>query len=138
MPCYYGEKGLHSLLAECHILICLLPLTEQTRNLINRDLLDRLPQNASLINFARGDILVMNDLLEKLQRNELYHAVLDVFKHEPLRQDSTLWHHPKITVLPHIAAATNQQTAVKIVADNLRAYRNNGTPESLVNLDKGY
>ncbi len=138
VQCYWGKQGLDKLLAKCHILVCLLPLTEQTRDMLNRDLFDRLPQNASLINFARGDLLVMNDLLEKLAQGALYHAVLDVFRNEPLNQDSTLWHNSKITVLPHIAAASNQQTAVKIVATNLQAYRNDGVPEAVVNLDKGY
>lgn len=138
VQCFSGQEGLDNLLADCQILVCLLPLTEQTRDMLNRDLFDRLPQNASLINFARGDLLVIDDLLEKLAQDALYHAVLDVFRNEPLNQDSTLWHHSKITILPHIAAATNQQTAVEIVATNLQAYRSNGAAEAAVDLDKGY
>jgi glyoxylate/hydroxypyruvate reductase A len=138
VQCCSGQKGLDSLLANCQILVCLLPLTEQTRDMLNRDLFDRLPHNASLINFARGDLLVMEDLLEKLKQDALYHAVLDVYRIEPLNRDSTLWYHPKITVLPHISASTNPQTAVKIVAANLQVYRNDGKPDSIVDLDKGY
>ncbi len=136
--CYSGPEGLNELLGRCHILVCLLPLTEQTRGLLNRDLFDRVSNSASIINFSRGALLVEDDLIAKLDSNELYHAVLDVFAHEPLDEESELWGHSKISVLPHIAATTDAESASKVVATNVSYYRDHGVPETSVDLDRAY
>lgn len=138
IPTFHGEEGLTELLKGSHILICLLPLTEATRGLINAERLSYLPAGAALINFARGPIVDTNDLINALDRGHLRHAVLDVFDQEPLPPESALWQHPNITVLPHISAPTNPDTAAAIVASNIRRYREHGEMPVTVDLSRGY
>jgi len=135
---FSGQDGLVEMLKTTNILVCLLPLTKETQGVINHNLLAHLPKGASLINFARGGLIVTDDLMNLLDKNELYHAVLDVFEREPLDSTSTLWSNQKITILPHIAATTNIETATKIVAQNILNYRQTGKIDSDVDLKKGY
>ena len=135
---FCGEQGLAQMLKDCQILVCLLPLTDQTRQIINKDLLAQLPKDASVINFARGPLVSVKDLLQALDEGSLYHAVLDVFNQEPLEPESKLWGHPGVTVLPHITAATHPGSAIKTVAKNILDYRNNGRLDSYVDVNRGY
>jgi len=135
---YCDESGLTEMLAKCDIVICLLPLTRQTKHLLNTQRLAVLPKGASVINFARGGIINSDDLLKLLDSGHLNHAVLDVFEHEPLEQSSDFWQHNKITVLPHISAPTIPGTACKIVAQNINRYFESGTIPKTVNMKQGY
>ncbi len=135
---YAGDAGLKTMLARCHILIALLPLTAQTKGLLNERTLQYLPKDASIINFARGPILVDSDLIKMLDCAHLNHAVLDVFDVEPLPKNHPFWAHPNITVLPHISAPTNINTASKIVAGNINMYIKHGNIPSSVNRTQGY
>ncbi|MEH6445565.1 MAG: glyoxylate/hydroxypyruvate reductase A [Oceanospirillaceae bacterium] len=135
---YQGSSALPEMLAQTDILICLLPLTEQTTGLINRALLQHLPKGAKLINFGRGGIVNHQDLIECLDEEQIGHAVLDVFEQEPLSASSPLWEHQKISVLPHISAMTNLATASKVAADNISAYRTSGNIPVSVDLKRGY
>lgn len=138
VACRSGEDGLAETLAASDILLCLLPLTGETRNLLDARRLALLPRGAKLINFARGPIIDTDALTEALDRGALGHAVLDVFEVEPLPPGSPLWKHPVVTVLPHISAATDPETATAIVAGNIAAYRADGTLPATVDLRRGY
>jgi glyoxylate/hydroxypyruvate reductase A len=135
--CYHGDQ-LPTMLAQTDILICLLPLTPQTKGLINSELLHQLPKGARLINFARGPIVNDQALMECLDEGQIAHAVLDVFDQEPLPVESDLWQHPKISVLPHISAMTDIETASKVAANNIKTYRSSGEMPTVVDLVKGY
>ena len=135
---YSGDDGLVSLLQNTDILICLLPLTKQTHKLLNKQSLIHLPVGAKLINFARGGIINHEELIVLLDSQHISHAVLDVFEQEPLQANSPLWTHPNISVLPHISASTNLQSASQVVADNISTYRKDGTIPESVDLKKGY
>ncbi|MCF6193844.1 MAG: NAD(P)-binding domain-containing protein, partial [Kangiellaceae bacterium] len=135
---YHGEKGLVEMLEHCQIVICLLPLTKTTRGLVNKKLLEHLPSGASLINFSRGEVVVVKDLLSQLNTNRLAHAVLDVFEQEPLPKDSELWGNKRISILPHIAATTNPESAAQIIANNISNFRNKGSLDEFIDLDRGY
>jgi glyoxylate/hydroxypyruvate reductase A len=138
VECFAGEHDLPHVLAQTDILVCLLPLTEETRGLLDAERLVCLPQGASLINFARGPIVDEAALLAALDTGHLSHAVLDVFEHEPLPAGHRFWSHPSVTVLPHCTAPTDMETASLIVARNVATWRNSGAIPAAVNLDRGY
>jgi glyoxylate/hydroxypyruvate reductase A len=135
---FSGEAGLDTVLARSDYLVCLLPLTRETTGLLDATRLSRMPEGGSLINFARGPIVVTRDLVAMLDKGHLAHAVLDVFDTEPLPSDAPLWAHPSVTVLPHISAPTNMDTAARIVGENIRAYRRSGVLPPSVDLMRGY
>ena len=135
---FTGSDGLNIMVRQADILVCLLPLTPQTRHLIDKDLLQQLPPQACLINFGRGPLVNTADLIGALDEERLGHAVLDVFDHEPLPPDSPLWLHPRVTVLPHIAADTDPGTASQIVANNVRCWRESGRVPPAVDKQQGY
>ncbi len=133
-----GEAGLDRLLAKSDIAVCLVPLTAQTRGLINARRLQRMKKGASIINFARGAVIVGDDLLESLDSGHIAHAVLDVFEKEPLDANSAFWTHPKITVLPHISAPTDPHSSAAIVAQNIRNWRLSGNLPATIDVQRGY
>jgi glyoxylate/hydroxypyruvate reductase len=135
---FSGDAQLNTVLSRADIVVCLLPLTEQTRGLLNAKRFALMKATASLINFGRGAIVNTDDLLAALDRRQLNHAVLDVFETEPLSRNSALWNHEKVTVLPHISAPTNPVSASKIVAKNIAAYRSCGEIPSAVDRRIGY
>jgi len=133
-----GEDGLSQVVAHSDIIVLLLPLSDSTRGLLNKKLFDQMGTGTSLINFARGPIIDDVDLIEALDTGRINHAVLDVFQQEPLPQDSPFWGHEDVTVLPHISAPTDFDTATKIVSKNISQYRETGTLPTTVDKERGY
>lgn len=135
---FRGSDGLDEMLSLSDIVVVLMPLTEQTRGLMDSDRLSGMRKGASLINFARGPIIDTAALIDHLDRGHLDHAVLDVFDEEPLPKTHPLWSHPRVTVLPHISGPTNRTTASAIVADNIRTYFETGKMPPGVDRARGY
>ena len=136
--CFHKENGLNQALSSSDILINLLPLTEETENILNLTNLCQLNKGAYLINVGRGEHLVESDLLQLLETEHLSGALLDVFRNEPLDSNHPFWQHEKIFITPHVAALTNVKSASNIVIEN---YRNCDNEEKLINLvsiQKGY
>jgi glyoxylate/hydroxypyruvate reductase len=132
------EGRLDELLATSEIVVNLLPLTPATRGLFDAPRLSRMRQGASLVNLARGEHVVEADLIAALDAGQLRHAVLDVFRTEPLPPDHPFWLHPRVTVLPHVAAQTDAGSAAAIAADNIRRLRAGAPLEHLVDRSRGY
>lgn len=135
---FHGKQGFIKLLKKTDILISLLPLTNETTNLLNKETLTLLPKHASLINFSRGPIINEDDLLYCLKNERLKHAVLDVFSTEPLPENHPFWSSKNITVLPHISAPTDTKTASALVVFNISKYFETGMIPNTVNLKNGY
>ena len=115
-----------------------MPLTPETTGILNRDTLSKLAPGAFLINPARGEHLIENDLLELLDSGHLSGALLDVFNEEPLPQTHPFWQHPDIEITPHIAASTNPRTAAEQVVQNIHQIMENKAPLNLIDAVKGY
>jgi glyoxylate/hydroxypyruvate reductase A len=138
ITCYSGSGGLDAFLGECDILVCLLPLTDATRRILDSRLFSRLPQGASLVNVGRGGHLDQSALLEALDSGRLSAAVLDVCDPEPLPTGHPFWQHPSILLTPHIAGVTRPETAARVVLENIRRHRRGEPLRDVVDRATGY
>ncbi len=144
IQCFDGDAGLDDFLAASRVLVCLLPLTERTRGILNRETLGRLNggrPGGYLINVARGAHLVEQDLIPLLDAGQLAGAALDVFVSEPLAPGHPFWHHPKITVTPHASARTLRAESVAQIAAKIRALEAGADFDALpgvVDAQRGY
>ena len=126
------------ILGRSNVVVCLLPLTEQTRGVMNSENLKKIKKGGAVINLARGPHVVVPDLIAALDSERLAHAYLDVFDTEPLPEASPLWRHPGVTITPHAAALTEPRTAVARIAANIERVRRGETPLNLVDFEAGY
>lgn len=138
VTCYAADSGFVSAVADADLVICLLPLTAQTENLLNRQRLALFKPGALLVNVARGAIVVDNDLLAALDSGQLGGACLDVFRTEPLPGDHPFWQQSRILLTPHISAVTNAATAVQQIADNYRRLQAGLPLFNLIDKTRGY
>ncbi|QBF30257.1 glyoxylate/hydroxypyruvate reductase A [Thalassococcus sp. S3] len=118
--CLSGEDGLQKALERADILVLLLPDTTATRNVLDAKAMAQLPQGAVILNPGRGTLIDDEALLDAVGTGQIAHATLDVFRTEPLPKDHPFWHHPNITVTPHIASETRPETACAVIAENVR------------------
>ena len=129
---------LDAVLEKSDVVVCLLPLTAQTRGILNARTLRKIRLGGAVINVARGGHLIAEDLIAALDSGHLAQAYLDVFEHEPLTHDHPLWTHPAITITPHTAALTEPRTAIPKIVENVERLRRGEPPLNLVDLDAGY
>ncbi len=139
--CFAGAQGLPDFLAASRVLVCLLPLTPDTMDVLNQRTLSQLQPGGYVINVARGAHLVDDDLIRLLDQGHLAGATLDVFRTEPLPPAHAFWRHPAITVTPHISARTLREESVAQVASKITALQRGEPLASLAGLvdpKKGY
>ncbi len=122
--CHSGDAGLVEILASSEILVLLLPLTAQTENLLDSTKFAQLRPGAFLVNPGRGRLIDDEALLQALQSGQVSHATLDVFRQEPLPAQHPFWHHPKITVTPHVASETRPAMACAALAAQIARWAN--------------
>lgn len=138
IDCRHGVQALPGLLERSDILVCLLPLTPETRGILDATLFARLPEGAVVVNAGRGGHLVEADLLAAIDSGRLAGASLDVFAEEPLPPGHPFWRHPSIVVTPHVAAQTHARTAAAFVAGQIRRHRDGLPLQHLVDRARGY
>lgn len=138
VECFAGREQLPAFLSQCDIVMCVLPLTEQTRGILNRELFRQLPRGAALINMGRGGHLVEEDLLEALDSGQLSGAVLDVVQKEPASADHPFWDHPQILLTQHIAAMTQPESAFGVLLENIRCFERGEPMTGQIDRNKGY
>ena len=136
--CFAGPAQLPDFLAATRVLVCMLPLTPDTRNILCADSLSRLQAGAYVINVARGGLLAPEDLLALVNSGHLTGATLDVFESEPLRHGHPFWLHPKIRVTPHISAQTLRDASIAQMAGKILALERGETIAGMVDLERGY
>lgn len=125
-------------LKDVDILINLLPLTKDTKNILNEKLFNKLNKNSSIINVGRGQHLKEKDLLKAIKNKKIKTAILDVFKNEPLKKSSKLYANNRIFITPHSASLTNPNSVSKQILDNYERVKKNKIPKNCINRKKEY
>jgi glyoxylate/hydroxypyruvate reductase A len=140
---FSGADGLDAFLARTDILVCLLPLTEDTRGILNGSVFRRLARDGRLggpvvINAGRGGLQVEADILAALDDGTLRAATLDVFETEPLPPDSPLWTHPAVTVTPHNAAMSDPESIAEQIVEQIERFEAGEPLRNVVDPRAGY
>jgi glyoxylate/hydroxypyruvate reductase A len=138
MECFAGMEALDDFLAGTRVLVCLLPLTPETSNLLDRARLSKLPEGAYLINVARGAQVAEPDLLALIRTGHIAGATLDVFRNEPLPAPHPFWSEPRITLTPHISALTIREEAVRQIAAKIKLLESGEQVADVVDRTLGY
>ncbi|MFP3551787.1 glyoxylate/hydroxypyruvate reductase A [Paraburkholderia sp. SIMBA_049] len=138
VECFAGGQALDAFLARTDVLVCLLPLTDATRGLLDKRLFGKLPKGASFVSVGRGAQVNQQDLLDALDSGQLQNAILDVTDPEPLPDSHPFWTHPRVRITPHIASATRPESAVDVVLENIRRRRDGLPMVGEVDRSRGY
>ena len=133
-----GQEGLTNILSRSDYLILLLPLTQQTKTIINSETLKLIKNGAILINAGRGGLIDDDDLLKALDGGKLSECTLDVFNEEPLLPEHPFWFHDKVTVTPHISAPTRLKSSIKSILKNITRIKKGLHPIGLVKKERHY
>jgi glyoxylate/hydroxypyruvate reductase A len=135
---YAGPDQLGGFLKTTRVLVNTLPLTDETRNIIDYELLSQLQPGAVLINVGRGEHLVEEDLLRTLDEGKLQRASLDVFRKEPLPEEHPFWQRKEITITPHISARTLRDATIEQITGKIRDHAEGRAISGIVDTDRGY
>lgn len=135
---FAGPESLPEFLGRTDILVCLLPLTDATRGILDRRVFEAMPRGSALVSLGRGGHLVQDDLLRALDEGRISAAILDVADPEPLPPEHPLWIHPRVVLTPHIASETQPESSVRVVLENVARHRRGEPLVGLVDRRRGY
>jgi glyoxylate/hydroxypyruvate reductase A len=138
VSCYAGLEALDDFLSGTQVLVCMLPLTPETNNLLDRARLSQLPEGAYLVNVARGAQVAEPDLLALIKSGHIAGATLDVFRNEPLPAPHPFWSEARITITPHISALTVREEAVRQIAHKITLLEQGEHVADVVDRKRGY
>ena len=138
IPTFSGDNDFPEFIGQSDILVCILPLTSQTKGILNSNTFKLLPNNAFVINVGRGEHLEEHDLLSYIADGHIAGASLDVFAEEPLPTESPLWKHPRIHITPHIASLTDPHAVAPQIVENYYRMINDKPLLNVVSIEKGY
>jgi len=138
VTCFSGKEQFSDFLGSSQVLVNLLPLTNDTENILNRETMSQLPRGAYVINVARGNHLVERDLVELIDNGHLSGATLDVFRTEPLQPQHPFWEHPDITITPHISARIMREETVTQIVSKIEAIERGESITGVIDSSKGY
>lgn len=136
--CDAGLETLDDVIAGADILVVMLPLTPETRGMLDRERLKRLPRGAAFVNVARGALVDQEALTELLSSGHIGAATLDVFEHEPLPSADPLWGMPNVLITPHLASVAIPSSAAKQIASNILRVSDGDGPENVIDPARGY
>lgn len=135
---HHGAHGLPALLAEADTLVCLLPLTDETRGFLGAATFAQLPRGAHVVNAGRGEHLDPDALLAALDSGQLAYATLDATPQEPLPPEHALWRRRDVLVTPHIATRTPAAAIARQTLENLKTVLEGRRPDTCADADLGY
>lgn len=138
VQCFHGADGLDTFLRGARVAVCMLPLTDDTNNILNLTNMSKMPQGAFIINVGRGGHVSEPDLLNLMKAGHIEAATLDVFRHEPLPVQHPFWHEPRITITPHISALTLRRESVQQIAAKMRQMARGEPVADIINRQRGY
>jgi glyoxylate/hydroxypyruvate reductase A len=134
----HGPEGLPALLPSARGLVLCAPRTPATEGLVDARLLAHGHSGLTLVNVARGELVVAADLIAALDGGRLRRAVLDVFTPEPLPKDSPLWSHPRVVVTPHHSGPSRPDAMIPDLLPNLRRFAEGTDVEGTLDRGRGY
>lgn len=135
---FHGSDGLAGLLARTEVLVNLLPLTKETRFILNARTFAAMRPGGYLVQVGRGEHLIEQDLLAALADGSLTGAALDVFASEPLPPEHPFWRHPRIVMTPHDASDAGPEAIAATLVDVAEAIEAGRRPRHAVDRSRGY
>lgn len=135
---HHGIEALPGVLADADVVVCMLPLTPQTRGLLDAGFFARMKPGAAFVNVSRGEVVDEAALINALRTGHLSGATLDVFEKEPLTADHPLWSLPGVLITPHLASVALPRSAAPQIAANIAAIREGSPLRNTVSRTLGY
>lgn len=134
----YGAEEQDEFLENTQVLVCLLPVTSETKGVLNLEVFKKLKPNGYLVNVARGEHVVEADLISAIDQGVIKGASLDVFQEEPLPESHPFWSHPRIQITPHVASMTDPESVANQLLENYKRMKNGDSLLNEVDVNRGY